>query len=873
MGDTDLSVEQLEHMLAAAKTKRARDEAAEQARRAAMPVELVPASPSPRKKRPRPEDFPSRPVPLAASFFDKPKSDRKLGGNDGKVELLSRPRESIFASHESAIPRGLAERIAEEKAVQAVKEKREKARQERSTGFGDLSKESKNVLLTGKKGAVELFDRSAKGKGKEKERANQEKGRRRREKEEEEDENDPVAQLFKAAVASSTSGGGIGRPVTNAAFKEEKALDVKPFSRLAKKDEEDHDLDIVGEPKKRTRNKDGTVVEEIEMGPREFEPSAEDPNWDKVEPYSGIKLRKRVLPHSTVDSLLTGRYHLTPSQIYSLARVDSRQRIDIDPEIVDSDWVVIGVLAQKGELKHLYSNPYGGKMPKDEGGGGAKDGDEKDGKDIDVEAQGKKGKKSSKGGAGRDDLYSYPSAKKRQQRFIRFDLVDFSSSRASQSGHGRLSVFLVQAETEDKAIDEDGNEVSVYKGGSGGAYEKFWKESPGAVVAIMNPQFLNFSKQYTTFTIKPTSADSMIVIGRAAHLTFCDARKSDGQVCGSWVDDRTGKFCEYHIKRALQRTGASRAETNANTASMSKEGTLNFSHLKKSMGVSKSGSSSSSKPKQPGVSGISGGVLASTGKPFSAPVPPALSLYGSTTYVTAGTRASTMSMRSSNILPSSLSAGAAPSSRHGEHSLPGLREGPSVSEEKKRMKRKVEEDKRARKELKELVRSDRGKTNGGEMVMLAGQKIGKTNPLKGGKGNSSGAEEDAEDEEMKERQRKKRRSVLSGAAARKIGFDPTARGGEVDRDESQEAKEFRSLLENGHDPSTKEFDLSAPPGPRIRSVGAPAGTVKPHVALSTEKKGREEKTVDLDEDEDDGFLVEGGTGERPKISLAGLLKR
>ncbi|GAA5888296.1 hypothetical protein JCM6882_008571 [Rhodosporidiobolus microsporus] len=884
-----LSAAQLRAMLAQAEEREARLEAEEEARRASRPQELVPASPSPRKKRSRPEDFPSSSSrPIAPSFFDKPKADRTFGANDGKVELMSRPRESKFSSHESAIPKDFADRLAEQKAIQAAKDKRDKAKQERSKGFNDLSTDSRNMLLGGKTGGVALFD---KGKGREKADSEVRKEKKRQRDEQEED--DPVAQLFKAAVSSST-GGGIGRPTprpSSSAVKEEK--DVKPLVRQKKKEDEDDDddLDIVGRPKK--RNEDGTVVEEIEMGPRDFEPRADDPEWERVEPYSGTKLRKRLLPHSTVDSLLTGRYHLTPSQIYSLARIDSRQRIDVDPETIDSDWIVIGVLAQKGEVRFLNSNPYGGKMPPPEGEGKEGDADAGDDNDEAGAAKGKgKGKEKKKAG-GRDDLFAPPTARKRSQKYLRFDLVDFSSSRASQSGHGRLGVMLVEADTVDKAVDDEGNEVNVYKGGSGGAYEKFWKETPGAVVAIMNPQFLNYSNKFPTYTIKPSSADSMVVIGRAAHLAFCDATTKEGKPCGSWVDDRTGKFCDFHVKRALQRTGAGRAETNANTASMSKEGQINLSHLKKSMGAHKGGSSSSSssKPKpNNGVSGISGGSV-SLKNAAAPPVPPALSLYGSTTYVTSGTRASTMSMRSSNLLPSSLSASTTTSatsgSRHGGHFVPGLREGPSVSEEKKRLKRRAEEDKRARRELRELVRGDGGKTNGGEMVMLAGRRIGRKDPLGSGSGKGKGKGcSDAEegegegDEEEEGRERKKRRSVLSGAAARKIGFDPTARGGDDrEKDQSEEAKQFRSLLENGHTPTAsgprREFDLSAPPGPRIRSVGAPVGGEgkSPVVPPKKKKEVVEERMVDLDEDDDGGLVVEGGTGERLKISLADLVKR
>jgi len=65
-----------------------------------------------------------------------------------------------------------------------------------------------------------------------------------------------------------------------------------------------------------------------------------------------------------------------------------------------------------------------------------------------------------------------------------------STENAAASGTGTLNVMLVEADTVDTGFDEDGNEIPIYKGQSGGAYEKYWKESPGAVVAIINPHFL-----------------------------------------------------------------------------------------------------------------------------------------------------------------------------------------------------------------------------------------------------------------------------------------------------------------------------------------------------------------------------------------------
>lgn len=211
--------------------------------------------------------------------------------------------------------------------------------------------------------------------------------------------------------------------------------------------------------------------------------------------------RERLLPHDQVDDLLVGRYHLTPSQIYSLARIDSRQRIDLDPEQIDSDFVVIGVLAWKDEIRFMNSNALGsgskGGGSQKEGGKGKateeeeeeSDGDEDEG-DKPRKAAGSKNSQQQP----QDNLFKAPTRRQRRQQYVRFSLVDLSSTSASSSATGQLSLMLVQADSEDKTVDEDGHEVSVYKGQSGGAYEKFWKESAGAVVAIINPSFLPHHK-------------------------------------------------------------------------------------------------------------------------------------------------------------------------------------------------------------------------------------------------------------------------------------------------------------------------------------------------------------------------------------------
>ena len=98
---------------------------------------------------------------------------------------------------------------------------------------------------------------------------------------------------------------------------------------------------------------------------------------------------------------------------------------------------------------------------------------------------------------------------------------------------------------------EDGIDPSLsffnkrnYKGGSGGAYEKFWKAREGTVVAILNPKIMKPWQGYgsgpnpnsNVLTLTPESAESMIVLGRAKDLGACQAKKKDGKLCGAWCD-------------------------------------------------------------------------------------------------------------------------------------------------------------------------------------------------------------------------------------------------------------------------------------------------------------------------------------------------
>lgn len=187
------------------------------------------------------------------------------------------------------------------------------------------------------------------------------------------------------------------------------------------------------------------------------------------------------MPHEQVQRLLSDRYHLSPSQIYSLARIDNRRQVHVD---VDADFVIIGVLAWKDEIRFLHSNPLA--EPRKETPEQEKRrhryGEKADPLKLPDDAR------------PAVELFARQTKRQKKQRYIRFELVDLSTEQAAASGTGTLNVMLVEADSVDTGYDDDGLEVPIYRGQSGGAYEKYWKESPGAVVAIINPQFLPHSE-------------------------------------------------------------------------------------------------------------------------------------------------------------------------------------------------------------------------------------------------------------------------------------------------------------------------------------------------------------------------------------------
>ncbi|KAH8917088.1 zf-primase-domain-containing protein [Atractiella rhizophila] len=257
-----------------------------------------------------------------------------------------------------------------------------------------------------------------------------------------------------------------------------------------------------------TRNEDLTVMEKLEMGPVDFTAPHYDPTWHTIEPNTGTRLRSRQTSHEVLQDLLAGRYIITPELVYSVARpVNGSNQWDVP---VAGDFVVLGVIAEKSDVRMTTS--------------------------------------------------SESSSSTKPKRYISFKLLNM---RSPAKGDAIVNVSLFESEQSDERLDEEGNKTRVYKGGSGGAYERWWKSANGSLIAILNPRITQVPSttiRSGLLSITPQGADSIVLIGTAKDLGHCQSIKADGEACGSWCDLRVSTTCDYHVNRAVKTARSNRSE-------------------------------------------------------------------------------------------------------------------------------------------------------------------------------------------------------------------------------------------------------------------------------------------------------------------------
>lgn len=102
------------------------------------------------------------------------------------------------------------------------------------------------------------------------------------------------------------------------------------------------------------------------------------------------------------------------------------------------------------------------------------------------------------------------------------------------------------------------------------AFDRFWKLSPGTVIAILNPSIMPpppNKRDTGRFSLTLGSSDDTVLeIGTARDLGFCKSVKKDGKLCGQWVDKRHTEYCAFHVDISVRKTQAGRMEVNSMTA-------------------------------------------------------------------------------------------------------------------------------------------------------------------------------------------------------------------------------------------------------------------------------------------------------------------
>lgn len=105
-------------------------------------------------------------------------------------------------------------------------------------------------------------------------------------------------------------------------------------------------------------------------------------------------------------------------------------------------------------------------------------------------------------------------------------------------------------------------ELDLFLFGSG--FERWWKLTPGTVLAVLNPGIMPPRNRDTgAFSLKlGSSEDTVLEIGVARDLGFCKSVKKDGKECLSWIDARKTEFCEFHVGLQVEKMKRGRMEVN-----------------------------------------------------------------------------------------------------------------------------------------------------------------------------------------------------------------------------------------------------------------------------------------------------------------------
>lgn len=118
-----------------------------------------------------------------------------------------------------------------------------------------------------------------------------------------------------------------------------------------------------------------------------------------------------------------------------------------------------------------------------------------------------------------------------------------------------------------KLNDLSGTQVNLFLFDE--AFETHYKESIGAVIAILNPNIARPQESTDPIGINVDVADKLLKIGTSRDLAICKATRKDGKPCSMAVDAREGQFCHYHVESNFRNFKNKRQEFASNTGEIS----------------------------------------------------------------------------------------------------------------------------------------------------------------------------------------------------------------------------------------------------------------------------------------------------------------
>ncbi|KIO29732.1 hypothetical protein M407DRAFT_226604 [Tulasnella calospora MUT 4182] len=520
------------------------------------------------------------------------------------------------------------------------------------------------------------------------------------------------------------------------------------------------------------------VVEDLELGPKEFNAPTDDPDWNKVEPYSSIRLSSRKMPHEDVQELMRARYYVSPSRLYSIIR-PNKQRTGYDVA-VEGDYVIIAVVAERGEIQVSQVQPSS--IDEDDS--------------LEQKDEGGPSKASSSWKRPKHKIHGGSNTGK---KYVRLQLVDFGHKgrgNGTASGDALLSMLLFEADIASVAPkDADGKVrgATIYKGGSGGAFEESLPHMrEGAVVAILNPRVMRpYQGKGTNQTphptsnilgITPTNYGCISILGYSKDLGMCQVRRKDGKTCKSWCDKRRSEVCEYHLLNAVKTGRTNRPEFAAGTSKMAigAPGSKPGSGQRNSFGGRGGGAKYDPRTKT--------GLL------------PSASSNGGT--------------RSDGQGATYFMAGGAISARDPVYAHTNSQK----DAEAKLRRAKEAAEKRDEDLLKGLMR--RQQDSGAVRAMKKGERALRKHQVEDADPKGKGKEvlpneEDSDEEDEEDRKERIRREKAIKAAytpdlVKKLGLDPRTMHGGAYKEKKPDISAFKP-------DSTRSFDLGPPPGARIKS--------------------------------------------------------